>query len=158
MTAAFLFCSSCMIRSQSLIATVIPNTLQHAAATSVIVLKQQNALIHECRPYGKCYPPITYCFRISFPKVTNTDADRLFRIDKVTVAFSECPLHASLLLSAEKHCLLVTCPSVLTSEVAKLHSDVLAVNGKKAAHGRGPCIKLCLFLQKKNRRVAPLLP
>ena len=28
------------------------------------------------RPYGKCYLPITYCFRINFPKVTDTDTDR----------------------------------------------------------------------------------
>ena len=32
--------------------------------------------IYIYRPYGKCYLSITYCFRINFRKVTNTDTDR----------------------------------------------------------------------------------
>ena len=38
------------------------------------------------RPYGKCYIPISYCFRMNFPKVTDTDTDgNCFGINKVTV-------------------------------------------------------------------------
>ena len=59
------------------------------------------------------------------------------------------PLFASLSLSAVKGCLLVTCSRPQRPQSCT--QTCWAVHGEKATHGRGPCIKLCLFLQKNEK-------